>query len=84
MEKITSASNPAVKRLKALADAKGRKEQGAFLVEGEVMIREALFSGLVPSEALFEAETPLADELAESGALVRLCGLEGLVRQVAG
>jgi TrmH family RNA methyltransferase len=73
MEKITSAANPAVKRLKALSDAKGRKEQGAFLVEGEVMVREALASGLNPLEALFEAETPLSGELAGHGALVRLC-----------
>ncbi len=51
MEKITSAANPAVKRLKALSDAKGRKEQGAFLVEGEVMVREALASGLNPLES---------------------------------
>ena len=59
MEKITSAANPAVKRLKALSDAKGRKEHGAFLVEGEVMVREALASGLSPLEAVRKLDADL-------------------------
>ena len=73
MDRITSAKNPLIRDMKALNQRKGRLEQGRFLVEGEVMIREALFSGLTPSEAMFEAETPLADELVKTGALVRLC-----------
>ena len=52
MERITSASNPVVKRLKALREAKARQESGLFLVEGEVMLREALACGLKPAEAL--------------------------------
>ena len=67
MEKITSAANPAVKRLKTLLDAKGRKAENAFLVEGEVMIREALSCGLKPLEAFSENETELP------GVPVRLC-----------
>ncbi|MBQ9408904.1 MAG: RNA methyltransferase [Clostridia bacterium] len=73
MEKITSAQNAAVKRLKSLNDIKARKRERACLVEGEVMIGEALGSGLKPLEALFEEETPLCLRLMEAGAQVRLC-----------
>ncbi len=72
MERITSASNPAVKRLKALREAKARQESGLFLVEGEVMLREALSCGLKPAEALAEEESALTDELARAGASVHL------------
>ena len=72
MERITSASNPVVKRLKALREAKARQESGLFLVEGEVMLREALACGLKPAEALAEEESALTDELARAGAVVRL------------
>ncbi len=72
MERITSASNPAIKRLKALRDAKTRQESGLFLVEGEVMIREALACGLTPTEALAEKESALTEALAHAGAVVRL------------
>ena len=71
LETITAVTNPAVKRLKALLEAKGRKAENAFLVEGEVMIREALGSGLNPKEALFENESKLIDEL--NGVPTRLC-----------
>ena len=73
LESVTSSSNAAVKRLRALNESKGRKSAGAFLVEGEVMIREALQSGLAPLEALSELESPLCALLSERGALVRLC-----------
>ena len=46
MDRITSAKNPTVQRLRSLKDAKARRETGLFLVEGEVMIREALGCGL--------------------------------------
>ncbi len=73
MEKITSAQNPAAKRLKSLHDARIRRRENACLVEGEVMIREALESGLLPLEALFETETPLCAVLSAQGVQVRLC-----------
>ena len=63
VEKITSTQNPLIRRMKALKDAKSRNETGLFLVEGEVMIKEALKCGLTPSEALFEDETPLSAEM---------------------
>lgn len=70
MDKITSTANPVVKRLRSYKDAKARKETGLFLVEGEVMIREALKCGLRPCEALFESETPVAGALMQAGARV--------------
>ena len=73
METITGTGNPLVKRLKALTDAKGRKQAGAFLVEGAVMINEALSSGLTPIEALSETENATVSALINAGALVRLC-----------
>ena len=73
METVTASGNPIVKRMKALSDAKGRREQGVFLVEGEVMIGEALGSGLIPVEALAEAESPVLSRLSEAGAGVKLC-----------
>lgn len=73
MDTITGVTNPTVKRMKALNDAKGRREQNAFLVEGEVMINEALKSGLVPVEALCENEGPVTEALLSAGCRVALC-----------
>ena len=70
MEKITSAQNPIIRSLKALKDAKERNRTGLFLVEGEVMIREAMKCGLTPTDALFENESPLIKELKKAGANV--------------
>ena len=52
---ITSLHNPLVKRMKSLLSARGRRQEGAFIAEGEVMIREALFSGLTPEAGIFQA-----------------------------
>lgn len=43
---LTSRSNPIVKEIAALKEKKGRREFGAFLVEGEKMVRESLSSPL--------------------------------------
>lgn len=69
MERITSAKNPMAVRLKALRERKGREASGRFLVEGEVMLREALSCGLTPREVMAE-ETfePLAAQLEAAGA----------------
>ncbi len=69
MDHITSAKNPVVKDLRALRDRKGREASGRFLVEGEVMLREALKCGLAIHDVLAEeALAPLAEELAAKGA----------------
>lgn len=72
MDRITSAANPVVKRLRSLKDAKAREASGEFLVEGEVMILEALSCGLIPSDALSEAESAVTETLSRAGARVHL------------
>ena len=71
MERITSAKNPTVRQLKALADRKGREASGQILVEGAVMIDEALRCGLAPGDAIGEeACAPVLEKLAARGARV--------------
>ena len=68
MDRITSAKNPMVQRLRDLKNARARREQGLFLVEGEVMIREALACGLRLGEAAAEEGcTDFAAELEAAG-----------------
>ena len=43
---LTSKSNPLIKETAGLKEKKGRKEQGAFLVEGIKMVRECQKSGM--------------------------------------
>jgi len=54
MERITSVKNPMVRDMRALKDRKARESSGCFLVEGEVMILEALKCGLVIRDVLAE------------------------------
>ena len=69
MDRITSTKNPVIKDLRALRDRKGRELSGRFLVEGEVMLREALKCGLVIRDLLAEEDlVPLAGELEAAGA----------------
>lgn len=69
MQHITSAKNPTVKALRALSDGKGRQAAGRFLVEGEVMIAEALKCGLAIHDVLAdEAHAALAQALEAEGA----------------
>lgn len=43
--RITSASNPIIKEIRALMDKKGRQESGLFLIEGYRLVKDALDSG---------------------------------------
>ena len=71
MVKITSAKSPVVQRFKELKTAKGRRKEGLFLVEGEVMIREAISCGLKIAEAVGEEKFEVfLDELEKDGAKV--------------
>ena len=71
MEHITSAKNPLVRALRDLRDRKGREAAGRFLVEGEVMIREALKCGLTVRDVLAEEDcAQLAEALEGAGARV--------------
>ncbi len=69
MERITSAKNPVVRELKSLRERKGREASGRFLVEGEVMLREAVRCGLTVRDVLAEEDrAALAGELEALGA----------------
>ena len=59
MEYLSSLKNPRVQFWRGLKDVKTRRESGAFLVEGDHMVREALASSF-PVETLLirEGETP--------------------------
>ena len=73
MDKITSAKNPLVQRMRDLKNAKKRRAEGLFLVEGEVMIREALKCGLKLREvAADESCQAFAREMQDRGAKVFL------------
>lgn len=73
MEKITSAKNPLVQRMRDLKNARARRREGLFLVEGEVMIREALKCGLELREAAAdESCIAFAEELEQRGLRVVL------------
>ncbi|WP_426167678.1 TrmH family RNA methyltransferase [Sandarakinorhabdus sp. DWP1-3-1] len=56
MTDVTSPANPVLKSLKALADKKGRREQGLFLAEGLRVCTEALATGHVPRTLIFAAD----------------------------
>lgn len=45
MENITSPNNELIKKIKSLKDKKYRKFYGEYFVEGEHMVREAIFTG---------------------------------------
>lgn len=51
---IESTRNETVKRARALASSKGRREQGLHLIEGETLAREAVASGVRLREAFVE------------------------------
>ena len=73
MDRITSAKNPMVRELRALSQRKGRLARGRFLVEGEVMIREALKCGLAIRDAVAEeSRVDFAEFLRAQGARTAL------------
>ncbi|MDO4548515.1 MAG: RNA methyltransferase [Clostridia bacterium] len=56
IEKITSARNQLVARLKTLKDKRGRDKEGLMLIEGGKMLAEAVDCGLKPVYVLAKAE----------------------------
>lgn len=68
---IESTRNETVKRARALANRKGRAEQGLHFIEGEKLVREAIISGAAFADAFVEEGHDLmAAVLAGSGAAV--------------
>jgi TrmH family RNA methyltransferase len=72
-ETITSAANPLVKRIRALADRRGRRRAGAFLVEGVQPVWRAVEAGW-EIEALLVVPGRLADPAAAMVAAQRVAG----------
>ncbi|AXX64303.1 RNA methyltransferase [Bombilactobacillus bombi] len=52
MEYITSVKNEKIKEIKKLANAKGRRQQQRYLIEGEHLVHEALINDIVIEELL--------------------------------
>src|SRR5262245_39717854 len=62
---ISSASNPVAKRLRRLADAKHRRREGAFVVEGIAPVWQAVEAG-APIEELVVAPDLIGDSPAKA------------------
>jgi TrmH family RNA methyltransferase len=80
-EPITSRDNPLVKRVRALQTARGRSEQGAYLIEGVTLLLDALARGQRPQLVLRDESrlspahrAALDEALAHHQAAVRLVG----------
>lgn len=68
---IESTKNESVKRARALANRKGRVEQGLHFIEGENLVREAVVSGVEFGDAFIEEGHDLMRAVLEgSGAKV--------------
>jgi len=69
MDRITSTKNPTVRAMRDLKDKRNREETGRILVEGEVMIREALSCGLKIYDLLAdERHEEFAADMEQTGA----------------
>lgn len=78
---ITSATNPRLKLVRKLESRRQRTKLGLFACEGEDLVLAALDAGLLPVEALVDAERPvLLDRLPEAAAVAPdlLAGLSTL------
>lgn len=69
MRQLSSVQNPDIRRLRALRHAKGRMEQGCFLVEGVKLVTEALRYAQVVTvladEAMRDTFAPLLEKAAD-------------------
>lgn len=66
MERVTSVKNTTVRNLRSLKDRKYRESSGLILVEGEVMILEALACGLIPHDVLTDEKHAATAEKVEA------------------
>ena len=67
VERLTSPSNPTLKRIRSLREKKYRRQEGLFLAEGLRIVAEALETGVVPELLVFAddaAAHPLVERLA--------------------
>jgi TrmH family RNA methyltransferase len=82
---ISSAANPAVKALKALALKKHRDESGLFIVEGLRHIAEALAAGWSAQSLCFTPDARAAAEALPAGSDTEMLEMpEDLLRRITG
>ena len=67
MEVVRSARNPRLRRVRALARAAERQEQGLFVVEGEDLVRAALAANAVEDLLVREGVEPPAEAMVVDG-----------------
>jgi TrmH family RNA methyltransferase len=53
---ISSRDNPKVKWMRSLLDGRGRKQESSFLVEGAIIVDEAISAGIEPRLVLYDRE----------------------------
>lgn len=64
---ISSPQNPHIKRIKALQEkARKRKEEGAFIIEGEKEIRHALANNFQLEQLYFKEKAEISEDLIQS------------------
>ena len=64
---ISSPQNPHIKRIKALQEkARKRKEEGAFVIEGEKEIKHALASNFQLEQLYFKEKAEISEDLIQS------------------
>lgn len=73
---ITSRDNPKVKLLRSLHEARGRRSEGCYLLEGAILVAEALDAGVAPRLLLYDA-TALRTTRRGRRLLERLLALPG-------
>jgi len=64
---IDSAKDPAFRAAAALAQARTRAAEGAYLIEGAKLLRQALAAGVLRWALVFDDHPELATELAAAG-----------------
>jgi len=58
---ITSLDNPKVKWMRQLLDVRGRRSEGCYLLEGMILLRDALDAGVMPRLVLFTSSVRASD-----------------------
>ena len=73
---ITSHSNPRIKSIRALTQAKFRKESRQFLVEGLKLVTDALAEGWTVRSIVLEAGALDQPAIAKAAAMARIAGAD--------
>lgn len=74
--RITSTANPRIKQALRLRDAKDRKEQGRFLIDGRRELLAAIAAGVKVHQVFFSPDLPNAAGLQQTLAALRSQGTE--------